>query len=158
MKEIKETDIKPTKAIDSGLTPQQELFCKLYATVREFFGNGTQAYIEAYNVDISKKGAYDVARSGAYENLTKPHILARIRELMETGILNDEFVDRELSFLIEQHAEKSVKLGAIREYNQLKARIRNKLEVGLDSDSIEGVKIEIVKKKDDTSTTTEENT
>lgn len=158
MKEIKETDIKPTKAIDSELTPQQELFCQLYATNREFFGNGTQAYIEAYNIDVTKRNAYKVAQASASRLLSNVMILHRIHELMEIGILNDARVDKELAFLIEQNAEFGTKLGAIREYNQLKARIRNKLEVGLDSESIEGVKIEIVKKKDDTSTTTEENT
>ena len=38
------------------LTPQQELFCQLYAGDREFFGNGVQSYIEAYKVDTTKKG------------------------------------------------------------------------------------------------------
>lgn len=54
---------------------------------------------------------------------------------MNLGILNDERVDRELSFLIEQDVELRTKLGAISEYNKLKARIHNKLE--LDSSNIE---------------------
>lgn len=140
------------------LTPQQELFCKLYATDRNYFGNGTQAYIEAYNVDLSKKGAYDVARSGAYENLTKPHILRHIRDLMETGILSDEFVDRELAFLIEQDAEKAVKLGAIKEYNALKARIKNKLDLTTNDQPITGIRVQIIRNKEEIKDDTGETT
>lgn len=115
----------------SELTPKQELFCTLYARDREFFGNGTQAYIEAYNIDISKKGAYKAAQASSSRLLSNAIILRKIREMMETATLNDEFVDRELAFLIEQDAEKSVKLGAIREYNALKTRIQNKLDLTL---------------------------
>ncbi len=57
------------------LTPKQERFCQLYASDRQFFGNGVQSYIEAYNIDVSKPGAYNSARSSSYENLTKPDIL-----------------------------------------------------------------------------------
>lgn len=111
------------------LGPKQELFCRLYAEPGEYFGNGTQAYIEAYAVDLTKKGAHAVARAGAYENLSKPHILARVRELLELGPLNEETVDRELAFVILQSADMQAKVGAIREYNQLKARIIKKLDV-----------------------------
>jgi hypothetical protein len=34
------------------LNPKQELFCELYATDREFFGNGVQSSIEAYDVSV----------------------------------------------------------------------------------------------------------
>jgi hypothetical protein len=42
----------------------------------------------------------------------------RINELLEQGGLNDHFVDKQLSFLIAQHADFKSKLGAIREYNK----------------------------------------
>ncbi len=113
----------------SKLSPKQELFCTLYAEPGEFFGNGTQAYIEAYSVDLTKQGAYQVARSGGYENLTKPHLLARIRELLELGPLNPETVDRELAFTIYQSADMASKMAAIREYNALNARITKKLNI-----------------------------
>ena len=119
------TDKKPKKK----LTPQQKYFCELYATNRDFFGNGTQAYIEAYNVDLTKKGGYMVAKSGAYENLTKPYLLKHIRSLMELGGLSNERVDKELLFLIEQNAELGNKLGAIKEFNKVNGRIIDKGEV-----------------------------
>ena|SRR5215203_294398 len=39
---------------ETKLNPKQESFCKLYATDREFFGNGVESYIEVYNPDRSK--------------------------------------------------------------------------------------------------------
>lgn len=111
------------------LTPQQELFCQLYAGDREFFGNGVQSYIEAYNVDTSKPGWYSVAKSGASENLTKPYILERIDEIFEAHGLNDQFVDKQLEKLIVQDADFSAKMKAIQEYNKLKARITEKKDI-----------------------------
>jgi hypothetical protein len=110
------------------LTLQQELFCKLYASDREFFGNGVQSYIEAYGIDTSKPGAYNVAKAGAYENLTKPYLLKRIDELLELQSLNDQAVDKELAFVIMQKADLSAKTAAIREYNKLRARITEKID------------------------------
>lgn len=111
------------------LTPQQELFCELYASDREFFGNGVQSYIEAYGVDTSKPGWYRTACSGASENLTKPYILERIEEIFEAHGLNDQFVDKQLEKLICQDADFRTKLGAIQEYNKMKGRITNKQEI-----------------------------
>lgn len=111
------------------LTPQQEMFCQLYASDREFFGNGVQSYIEAYGVDTSKRGWYNTAKAGASENLTKPYILERIEEIFEAHGLNDVFVDKQLEKLILQDADFKSKLGAIQEYNKLKGRITNKQEI-----------------------------
>lgn len=114
----------------SELNPKQELFCQLFASDREFFGNGTQSYIEAYDIDVTKsKGAYASARTCAYRLLTNVDILDRINELLEEGILNDQFVDKQIAFLIAQNAELGTKLGAIREYNALKQRVTKKLDI-----------------------------
>lgn len=48
--------------------------------------------------------------------------------LSEVG-LNDVFVDKQLLFLIQQHADLRVKLRAIQEYNRLKARHKIALEL-----------------------------
>lgn len=110
------------------LNPRQELFCQYYVS-EEFFGNGTQSYIKAYKVDITVRGAYAMARAGASENLTKPNICARINELLDNAGLNDEFVDKQLLFLIQQHADLAAKKGAIQEYNKLRQRIVDKLDI-----------------------------
>lgn len=110
------------------LNLRQEKFCQLYSTEVEFFGNGTQSYIEAYDIDVDKKGAYNAARANASELLTKANILERINELLELAALNDTFVDKQLSFVITQNADFGSKMAAIREYNKLKARITDKTE------------------------------
>ena len=132
------------------LNPKQELFCQLYSSDQEFFANGTQAYIEAYDIDVSKKGAYEAARVNASKQLTKANILNRINELLELRGLNDPFVDKQLEFLVTQNAELGTKLQAIKEYNKLKSRILEKSEVvhkfeDLDDDQLDA---EIKKRQD----------
>lgn len=111
------------------LTPQQELFCRLYASDREFFGNGVQSYAEAYGIDITNPGKYKIACAAASENLRKSYILERINEIFEEHGLNDTFVDKQLEKLITQDANFKVKLGAIQEYNKMKGRIVERKDV-----------------------------
>lgn len=112
---------------DFGLSPKQSKFCELYATDREFFGNGTQSYIEAYNP--KRKGNwYMNAKAAASENLTKPNLLKYTNYLLEEEGLNDQNVDKQLLFIINQHADFKSKVAAIREYNKLKQRITDKVD------------------------------
>lgn len=115
-----------------ALNPQQELFCQYFASDREFFGNGTQSYIEAYDIDITKKGAYNAARANASQLLTKTNITTRINEIFEAHGLNDTFVDKQLEKLIVQDADFSVKLSAMKEYNAMKNRITKQARVVVD--------------------------
>ncbi len=110
------------------LNEKQELFCKLYASDREFYGNGTQSYIEAYEPDTSKPNWYKGAQASASRLLTNVIVLKRINELLEAGGLNDAFVDKQLEFLITQNADFSSKVAAIREYNKLKTRIVERID------------------------------
>ena len=121
-----------TKPVKRELNPKQKLFCELFASDREFFGNGVQSYIEAYDIDTSKKGAYNAAKNSAYDLLTKPDILKYIDELFESRGLNDAFVDKQLEKLITQDADFSAKTKAIAEYNKLRGRITAKSEVKVD--------------------------
>jgi len=110
---------------EQAFTPQQEMFCQLYAGDREFFGNGVQSYIEAYDVDVGKgKGqtSYEACKVFAHRLLTNQKILKRINEIFEGRGLNDAFVDKQLEKLVTQDAEFRPKLGAIVEYNKLKKR------------------------------------
>ncbi len=116
------------------LTKKQELFCKLFATEREYFGNGTQAYAKAYNIDLSKRGKQSIAKSNASRLLTYDYITRYIDKLLDLGGLNDNRVDKELLFLIEQNANLHIKLGAIKEYNSLRKRIIKREEIKLDSE------------------------
>lgn len=108
-----------------GLNPQQEKFCRLYATDREFFGNGFQAYVEAY--DVEPKG-YKAAMVSASRLLRNPKILDRINALLEVT-LNDQHVDKQLALVITQNADLKSKVAAIKEYNALRSRIKTKVEL-----------------------------
>ena len=102
---------------------KQELFCKLYATDREFFGNGVQTYIEVYKPDQHKPNWYKAACSAASQILSNTKVIARINELLEESGFTDVAVDKQLAFLITQHTDFNTKLGAIKEFNKLKKRI-----------------------------------
>lgn len=118
---------------NTGLNLRQERFCQLYATDVEFFGNGVESYADAYDHPITDKKSYMVAAAAASRLLKNVKVLDRINSLLEEGGLNDVFIDKQLKFLITQHADLFNKLGAIKEYNKLKQRIveKKKIEVTL---------------------------
>lgn len=130
-----------TKKESDNLIARQEKFCRLYASEEEFFGNGVASYIEVYNPDTSKKNWYKVACSSASRLLSNEKVFRRINELLELGGLNDAFVDKQLNFLLNQHADFTNKLGAIREYNKLKQRIVNKMDVTSQGEKITTITI-----------------
>jgi hypothetical protein len=111
----------------SELNEKQLLFCKLFVS-RDFFGNGTHAYAEAYDKDLEDVKQYNVCKVAASELLTKPNILTRINEELTDAGLNDNFVDKQLLFTITQNADFSSKVKAISEYNKLRQRIVTKVE------------------------------
>jgi len=119
------------------MTPQKEAFCQLYASDREFFGNGVQSYIEAFDVQLYKgkkpegKGnwmTYESVRTTVYRLLQNVDILKRINEIFEAGGLNDAFVDKQLEFVITQSADLNPKMKAIVEYNKLKKRTTDRVD------------------------------
>lgn len=113
------------------LNVKQEKFCQLYATDAEFFGNGVESYVEAYNPDTSKPNWRKTAYSSASQLLRNIKVITRVNEILEETGFSDEFVDKQLSFLIAQHASFDTKLGAIKEYNKLRQRIIERHEVNV---------------------------
>lgn len=110
---------------ESRLSPQEESFCQIYVGDKEFFGNGTQSYIEAYNVTVGKGDgceSYEYCKFRAHKLLSNRRILKRINEIYEAGGFNDAHVDKQHEFLITQKSDLRVSLGAIQEYNKLKKR------------------------------------
>lgn len=110
------------------LSLKENEFCRLYSSSEEHFGNGVRAYAKAYDIDITTKKGYNTAKAGAYRALTKDYILAKINKLLDATI-NEQFVDKQLAFLVTQNADLHVKLGAIKEYNALKQRIVKRTNV-----------------------------
>jgi hypothetical protein len=128
--DIKKEDIADGIQVKTEkLNERQELFCQLYATDREFFGNGVQTYIEVYEPDTSKPNWYKTVCAAASRLLSEVKVCKRINELIEANGLNDNYVDKQLEFLVTQHADFKAKLGAIKEYNALKTRIVNRLDL-----------------------------
>lgn len=111
-----------------GLNPQQELFCKLYASDKEFFGNGVQSYIEAYEPDRTKPNWYKTVMATASVLLRNPKVCKRITDLLELNELNDNAVDKQLAFVIHQYQDLPSKTRAIAEYNKLKKRVEGMQE------------------------------
>lgn len=119
---------EPEEEKKKKLNEKQELFCQLYASDRDFFGNGVLTYAEAYDLDIAIPKNYNTAKTNAWRLLTNADILKRIDEILELGPLNDTYVDRQLAKVIAQDADFGAKVSAIREYNKLKTRITEKID------------------------------
>ena len=131
-------EIKSAKKIeDLDVNARQELFCQLYVS-KEFFGNGVQTYIEAYDPDQSKPNWYKTAMASSSRLLTNVKVLARINELLDDSGLNDAFVDKQLLMLMTQNADFTNKLGAMKEYNKLKSRITEKVDLSSKGEKIGG--------------------
>lgn len=115
----------------SKLTPKQERFCKLYASDREFFGNGVETYMEVYGDKYtkSKPNWYKAAQASASRLLSNVIICKRISDYLTLDGFNDNFVDKQLLSVITQYDDKSAKVQAIREYNKLKQRIIDKTDL-----------------------------
>lgn len=138
-KVVKKTDLTEAEKLNL----RREKFCQLYTSDSEFFGNGTQAYIEAYQPNQSKPNWYKSSQANASRLLSNDMVLKRINQLLDSKGLNDGFVDKQLLFLITQNAEFGAKITAIREYNKLKKRITDKMDVTSD-----GLPIQVVSYKD----------
>lgn len=104
---------------------KRELFCQYYVS-KDFFGDGVEAYAHAYDIDLTKQSGKNTCRVNAYNLLTNTVILSRIREIQRHANLNDEFVDRETGFVIQQRGDLNAKMRGIAEYNKISKRIEDK--------------------------------
>ena len=126
-KKIKKPKIAKWGKNEKELNNEQEVFCECYVNGgRELMGNGVQSYIEAYQPDTTDKNWYKTACARASQLLSNIKLIKRINELIKEWGLNDQHVDKQLSFLISQYADNTNKLWAIKEYNRLKARVIEK--------------------------------
>lgn len=115
------------KKLTNNLTAKRLLFCKLYASDKEFFGNGVWSYMKAFELAATKKN-YGIAKTEAAVLLTNPNILAQIDKMMDVYI-NNQVADKELAFVVIQKADLSSKVAAIREYNRVKGRVTEKHKI-----------------------------
>ena len=114
--------VRKTK-LRNGLTAEMERFCQLYATKKEFFGNGAASYAAVMGKDLSNPKQYKVAATMASRWLKKVEVIERINQLLvDREGIDSEYVDKQLAFLVTQMIDFKVKLGAIREYNRITGR------------------------------------
>lgn len=114
--------------VKDQLTPKQELFCQLYAIHIDYLWNGTQAYAEAYWYNLSDIKQNKICQASASRMLRNVKVLERLRKLQD-DFLSDEMIDKELAFVALQRADLWSKMRAISEYNRLKWRINNLVEL-----------------------------
>lgn len=129
------------------LTLKEKLFCIAYLEER---GNGVEAIIKAgYEVRYKDEkgepinGAYNrkLAAVMAYEKLKRPHITSYINLKLEEYGFTDSHIDKQLLFLINQGADLKVKVAAIKEYNKLKGRISDKIDLTSGGQKIIGIQM-----------------
>lgn len=122
-KEKTEEQIEAEFVKKTGLNFRQEAFCQTFVSQTELFGNGVQSYIEVYKPDMSKPHWYKVACSSASEILSNPKVFQRINALLQEQGFNHANSDKQLGFLMNQHADFKAKIAAIREYNRVTKRV-----------------------------------
>ena len=108
--------------ISKKLNEKQELFCKLYATDKEFFGDGLETYIEVYQPDETKPNWRKSASASVSRMLINISLIERINELLDENGFNDLQVKKQHSFLITQHADLGVKQRAVSDFYKLKGK------------------------------------
>jgi|TARA_R100001530_G_scaffold903_2_gene1577 hypothetical protein len=105
------------------LNERQEKFCQLYVNGdKELFGNGVQSYLEVYEIDKTKKNWYKTACAATSQLLSNIKVIDRIKDLLETGGFNDENVEKQHLFLLNQHSDYGVKMRALADYYKLKGK------------------------------------
>jgi hypothetical protein len=110
--------------IDKPLNHRQEEFCMRYATDPYIYGNATEAYSRVYKV-----GTREVAQVLSSRLMADPRITARINTLLSQDGFNDENVDKQHLFIINQHKDIHAKMKGIEHYNKLKKRVADKMEL-----------------------------
>lgn len=108
---------------EEDLLPRQQRFVDLYTSLdKKYFGNATACYIDAYGIDRKNPVAYAGAKAQSCKALKRQNIMAAIQKKLSDEGFNDSQADKELTFLMAQHADFKTKLQAIKEYNLLKGR------------------------------------
>lgn len=101
-----------------NMTDLEKKFADLYLETR---GNAIEAVLGA-GYEIRSPNKIDVARAIAFENLSKPHIVYYLQAQLDKIGLNDENVDNQLAFLINQFSDLKTKHRSVETYYKLTGR------------------------------------
>ncbi|HEY1757943.1 MAG TPA: hypothetical protein VGG72_21415 [Bryobacteraceae bacterium] len=138
------------------LKPQHEQFCQLYVKNEELFGNATLCYAEAYHYKLESLShketrdddgnlieaseydrAYNVCSVQGHALLRTPKLQDRIYRLLNE-MLKDDIVDAQLAKVILQDDKLEPKIAAIREYNKIRQRITEKVDLTSGGERVTG--------------------
>ena len=107
----------------SEMKLKQEEFCEMFVNGdREMFGNGVQCYLEVYDIDKTKPNWYKTACAASSRLLSNVKVINRIRELLEEGGFNDENIEKQHLFLVNQFTDLGTKMRAISDFYKLKGK------------------------------------
>ncbi len=139
---------------EKSLNIKQELFIRLYTQNDGLRGNATLCYAdddqvyEKYDEEGNGRGkiieestrtkAYNVCSVEGNRSLRKIKIQERKYELLNE-LLKDHIVDSRLAHWIQDNTEPSTSLGAIREYNKLRMRVVDKVDITSKGEPIKGI-------------------
>lgn len=157
--------------IGKGISFKHELFCRFYTHNDALRGNATHSYAEAYEYKLDtlptddevfdwegqgegakqilvEKSTYDKAINVcAVEGarlIRNPKIQKRITELFNE-LLADDVVDKELVKVILQDDDLRPKVAAISEYNKLRQRITDKVDLTTGGEPIKSIQYVVPK-------------
>lgn len=132
MKKKNKKRIHKVDAIADSLNEKQKMFCFLYIHDKECFGNATKTYQKAYGV------TYAIAKASGTRLLSNVSIRGFINSELDR-LFDTKEVDRELTRAMYQDKDISGKVSAIKEFNKLKQRITEKMDVTSLGDKIIGI-------------------
>lgn len=113
-----------------GLNPKQVSFVIHYISM-DSFGHGVDAYCAAYGLNKNVQANYHTANANSNKLLKDMRVMNYLNAIMESLYLNDAYVDQQLSYVLTQNADLSAKMSAVKEYNKLKNRIDNVLNINV---------------------------
>lgn len=127
---------------DYQINLKQKLFCDIYLSSK---GSSISAVENSgYKVNGNRK----LASSIASENLTKPNICAYLNLKLKENGLDDELIDKQLLFLINQYSDLRVKLSAIDTYYKLRGKYApSKLNINNEREEIKELSDEELMKR-----------
>jgi len=140
------------KNVEDNLNPQRMMFCKLYTQNTDLFGNATLCYAEAFGYDLeslSQEAVYsepdefghrekieDSPYTKAYNvcSVNSARLLrnAKIDEytkILLNEMMTNENADAELAWVMKQRRDLGPKIQALREFNKLKNRVTDNINI-----------------------------
>lgn len=116
------------------LNIRQKAFCEYYLFGGEhngkkfYIANATVSYAKAYEKDLSDKDQYNSCSVEGFNLLRNNKIKPFMREHLESSGYNDEAIDARLIQIVFKGKDVD-SVSAMREYNKLKQRITDKVDI-----------------------------